>query len=407
MSARRFLVRFAANALLVLVATLVALVLGEIGLRLAGISYPVFDDLDATRGIALRPGKEGWYRMEGAGYLKINSLGYRDVEHELTKPPGTFRIAVLGDSFAEARQVDLKDTFWHLLGEDLGSCPALGGKRVEVFNFGIGGYATTEELLTLRKDALRFAPDLVLLAFFAGNDVHDNSRELGATAAWRSPRPVHYLDHGRLVLDPSYHPSLSRRLLYEGVQHLRLLEVVNEVRRIWTVRMIRASAGANQDHIELGTVSDIYAPPADPAWQEAWLVTEALLARMNEEARAGGARFVLATITMSEQVHPDPAVRRELEQRPEIKDLLYPDHRIAEIGRQHGFPVINLAERLREVASRDGVYLHGFKNTVMGQGHWNEAGHRLAGKLMSDDLCELLSAPAPAVAANAVVSKSR
>jgi hypothetical protein len=32
-------------------------------------------------------------------------LGYWDSEHEIAKPAGTFRIAVLGDSFAEARQV--------------------------------------------------------------------------------------------------------------------------------------------------------------------------------------------------------------------------------------------------------------------------------------------------------------
>ena len=104
--------RFVGNAALAVCATLVCVALCEVGLRLAGVSFPVFDDFDATRGMALRPGKEGWYRMEGAGYLKINSLGYRDAEHELPKPANTFRVAVLGDSFVEARQVAIQDTFW-------------------------------------------------------------------------------------------------------------------------------------------------------------------------------------------------------------------------------------------------------------------------------------------------------
>ena len=40
-----------------------------------------------------------------------HSLGYRDVEHTREKPPGVFRIAVLGDSMTEARQVSIADTF--------------------------------------------------------------------------------------------------------------------------------------------------------------------------------------------------------------------------------------------------------------------------------------------------------
>ena len=343
--------RFVGNAALAVCATLVCVALCEVGLRLAGVSFPVFDDFDATRGMALRPGKEGWYRMEGAGYLKINSLGYRDAEHELPKPANTFRVAVLGDSFVEARQVAIQDTFWSHLGRNLGTCPVLAGRQIEMLNFGIGGYATTEALLTLRKDALRFSPDIVLLGFFAGNDVHDNSRELSAAAAWRSRRPVHSIEQGQLVLDASYRPSVSRRLLYEGVHHLRLLEVVNEVRRIWTVRQIRQSAGRDQKSIELGTASKIYAPPADAVWRDAWNVTEGLLARMNAEVVSHGARLVVTTVTMAEQVHPDAGVRRGLESRPGIEDMLYPDRRISEFARTHGFAVVALAERMRRCSS--------------------------------------------------------
>lgn len=56
-------------------ATLFALLLGEIGLRVADINFLVFDTYDEFRGMALRPGKEGWYRMEGGAHVRINSLG--------------------------------------------------------------------------------------------------------------------------------------------------------------------------------------------------------------------------------------------------------------------------------------------------------------------------------------------
>src|SRR5207253_11462132 len=80
---------------------LAGLILAEVGLRILGITYPVFDAYDATRGIALKPVKQGWYRGEGGAYMKINSLGYRDVEHTIEKTPGVFRIAELGNPFSE------------------------------------------------------------------------------------------------------------------------------------------------------------------------------------------------------------------------------------------------------------------------------------------------------------------
>jgi len=43
--------------------------------------------------------------------LQLNSLGLRDVERELAKPAGTFRIGLLGDSMVEAAQVSQHATF--------------------------------------------------------------------------------------------------------------------------------------------------------------------------------------------------------------------------------------------------------------------------------------------------------
>ena len=83
-------------------------------MRLVGLSFPVFDTYDEVRGVKLMPGKKGWSRREGEAYLEINSLGYRDQEHDLGKPPDTLRIAVLGDSFTEARQMPVEDPYWHI-----------------------------------------------------------------------------------------------------------------------------------------------------------------------------------------------------------------------------------------------------------------------------------------------------
>src|SRR3954469_3185924 len=96
--------RFFTHALLVAASVVVALALGEGALRLAGFSFPGFYLPDSVIGSRLRPGAEGWQRAEGVAYVKVNSQGLRDREHALAKPPGTVRIAILGDSFSEAVQ---------------------------------------------------------------------------------------------------------------------------------------------------------------------------------------------------------------------------------------------------------------------------------------------------------------
>jgi hypothetical protein len=381
--------------LLPIAAVVISLISAEAFLRIANISFPVFDTYDDLRGVALVAGKEGWYKKEGKAYLRINSLGYRDSEHEIAKPAGTYRIAVLGDSFAEARQVAQEDAFWSLLGHDLGTCPGLGGKKVEVLNFGVGGYGTAQELLTLRKDALRFSPDLVLLAFYPGNDFEDNSKELSARESWRMPTPYYVHSNGKLVLDNSFRQSRGHRLFYEAVQHLRVLELLNEARRNWEVKMNSASAMETQQNPGPDTAGGIYAPPVDAAWQEAWQITEELLGQFNQDVRSSGARFVVTTISMPTQVYPDAAKRQAIERRLGVEDLFYSDRRISEIGKKYGFPVINLAEPLQRIATAKRIYLHGFENSVMGEGHLNEAGHRHSAGVLVDAICTKVLTQAP------------
>ncbi|HYG11162.1 MAG TPA: hypothetical protein VD835_14535, partial [Pyrinomonadaceae bacterium] len=94
---------------MLLVAILSGLLIAEVALRLIGYTYPVFYTTDTVRGYALQPGTSGWYRKEGASYVRINRDGLRDREHAKQKPANTLRIALLGDSYAEALQVPLED----------------------------------------------------------------------------------------------------------------------------------------------------------------------------------------------------------------------------------------------------------------------------------------------------------
>jgi len=399
------------NIVLMLGGVLIALLLCEVVLRMAGFSYLSLYQYDSDLGAALRPEAEGWAKKEGEAYIKISSAGLRDREHAQAKPPRTLRIAVLGDSYAEALQVPMENAFWSILENKLKACPALAGREPEVINFGVSGYGTAQELIMLRHRVWLYAPDIVLLAFLTGNDVRNNSRILEQD----NRRPYFVLSDGRLVPDMTFRESLGFRLrltelgrwMYWLRYSSRILQVFDEAIRIVTVRNAQVDSISARSHsvnaadqadlvpgvrpwdeyAEAGLDAIVYREPVDPVWKEAWEVTEELILLMRDEVREKGANFLVVTLSNGPQVHPDPAVREAFERHLGVSHLFYPDFRIRSLGERAGFAVLNLAPHLQTYAEEDRVFLHGFEKSGLGKGHWNSEGHRLAGTLMAQKLC--------------------
>lgn len=402
--------RIAASAALIAFGTLLAIVIVEVGLRLAGLAKPAFYTYDQYRGWALRPGMQGWDVKEGEAYVSVNHEGFRGPETTIAKPPGTLRVAVLGDSFTEAQQVPEDRTFSAVIERTLPGCAALHGRKVEVLNFGVNGYGTTQELMTLRHQVWQFSPDLVVLAVFTGNDIVNNS----VTLETERCRPFYVYRDGEMVLaGPLWDSPVTRMqcmMRFEG--RLRF-----DPRDSALVKLIDQSWRAVKEHLpgkhhkrhesmgdELGINDIIYKPPTDPAWRDAWRVTDWLIEQMNREVKSRGAELLVVTLTNGIQVWPDPAVRANYMRRLGVSDLNYPDQRIEALGTHDGFPVLALAPPLSAYADQHRVFLHGFKNTHMGEGHWNELGHRLAGELIAKKLCEMIK---PAQASAPVAARSR
>ncbi|HYO63104.1 MAG TPA: SGNH/GDSL hydrolase family protein [Pyrinomonadaceae bacterium] len=405
---------------------LFALFLAEAALRVAGYGYPVFYTTDAERGYALRPGAEGWYRKEGAAFVRVNSEGLRDGEHAREKPAGALRVAVLGDSYAEALQVEQEEAFWSVMEKRLAACGAFAGRPVEVINFGVSGYGTAQELITLRRKVWDYAPDLVLLAVTTNNDITDNSRALKKTGEI----PYFVRREGGLALDDSFRETAAFRLRDSGLNRAgrwirdnsRVIQLIHQSHgAIKTVvksareprdggptqtaaattsadakeatrdraeargETLKAEEAAARSD-ELGTDNLVYRPPVDGAWEEAWRVTEDLIVLMSEEVRARGARFVVVTLSNGIQVYPDESARRQFMRRVGATDLFYPDLRIKSLGERAGFEVVNLAPPLQRYADERKLFLHGFGDDL-GNGHWNRDGHRAAGELLAETLC--------------------
>lgn len=375
----------------------VGIVMLEIGLRIAGISYPSFYTIDEHSCTALRPGAEGWYRKEGGSYVIINSDGLRDKEHSKEKPLNTLRIAVLGDSYAAAYEVPLENTFWSVMEQDIKNCDVLAGQEIEIINFGVAGYGTAQELMTLRYRVWDYNPDIVVLSFVTRNDIRNNSRELGQDPL----RPYFVYQNGELVLDSSCVESASYRarqtwyaqLGYRIVNSSRVLQLLNEAKnfltryRIETNRADHDSVGLTQ---ELGLDDMVYLEPNDPVWAEAWRVTEVLIMLMRDEVIERGAKFFVVTLSNPIQVYPYRSKRDMFMESLGIHDLFYPDSRIKELGELEGYLVLNLVQPFQTYAEEHKAFLHGFDNTTMGEGHWNIEGHSLAGQIIAQEICQNL-----------------
>jgi hypothetical protein len=393
--------------LLVSCGLLFGLFMSEIFLRVVSYSYPLFYTTDYYRGFALEPGVEGRYQREGESYVRINSDGLRDREHSKAKPADTVRIAVLGDSFAEAMHVPIEQTFWWLLERKLQECNAFPDKQVEVINFGVSGYGTAQELLTLREKVWEYSPDLVILAFTTYNDIYDNSRALSRT----EEVPYFVYRNGELTYDASFRDSrtyqqrdskLNRfgRWLHNRVRVIQLVHYVQFVaklrltdwrnkRRLAAQNQTKPADGATptvRNAEDLGIDNMIYIEPPDENWNEAWRVTEGLVRQMRDDVAQKGARFMLVTLSNAVQVYPDPAVRQRFLQHVGADTIFYPNLRLKALAQREQMDFLDLAQPMQVYADQNKVFLHGF-GSDLGNGHWNATGHRLAAQLIAQKLC--------------------
>jgi hypothetical protein len=98
--------------------------------------------------------------------VKINSQGLRDNEYALAKPPGVYRILVLGDSTTFGWGVSIDDTAAKILERELNAQHLPGYQHFEVINAGVGNYDTVQEVTYYKTRGRDFHPDMVILVFF-------------------------------------------------------------------------------------------------------------------------------------------------------------------------------------------------------------------------------------------------
>jgi hypothetical protein len=142
----------------------------ELTLRLLGkpAGWLNFHEVGATR---YRPGDFLQFELRPCVDRPVfgrrfttNSLGMRDREYVPAKPPGTFRIVLLGSSMDMGWGVGTDETYENRLEFWLNTHAARRGlnRRFEILNLAMAAYSPLHRLESFRRKARALAPDMVL-----------------------------------------------------------------------------------------------------------------------------------------------------------------------------------------------------------------------------------------------------
>jgi len=114
---------------------------------------------DPRIGFEWKPNLDGYFKLVP---FRTNSRGLRDREYPLEKPANTFRVAVLGSSFALPAGVAIEEAFHSRLEEQWTA--EFAPRRCEFINFAVGMHGPEQLLAMLELRALAYDPDLILVA---------------------------------------------------------------------------------------------------------------------------------------------------------------------------------------------------------------------------------------------------
>jgi hypothetical protein len=300
------------------------LLIAEIVFSIAGIGESEYLRPDPVCGVAPMPNKHVTWRKEGFARLQFNSMGMQDGERQLAKPPGVRRIAVVGDSYVEAVQVDRSQNFCTLLEKSLNK--RLPMRKWEVLNFGVAASNLGQIYLRMRERAFMFHPDIVVVPIRV-----DATFELipKPKADFLTARPTFYIDDNgnlaedRRIMQAWQHSAEGKRMRATGWlrEHSHVWGVISSMAESvaeWLAGMRQgtgwtAEVTNKQTAFDSGTERDTRTPPAattaasniTPAQKEAndrratqyyWPIVDALLHKMSDECRLHHCRLVIVRL---------------------------------------------------------------------------------------------------------------
>lgn len=334
-----------------------------------------------TRKTFRRPSQMGG----GEVIWQTNSAGYRGPELR----NADLRVVVYGDSNIHARFSELTSTFPYQLERELSRA---GGLDVEVINAGVIGFGPDQALLRYASEVNRISPDIVVMHFYADNDLGDVVRNRlfeidDQQALQRTAFPA--------SVDVELKPKVPRLLLTRAVE-----KASRSLRGSTAFELSpEESLGAGVDLLRslndaAYTVYETGEPRTFSHFQDYYDVDVALFP--DSESARTKVRLLNGIMRALEELAVEKGTEVVVLIQPSSRDLTrnispnytdfraYPDYRrdrlssvVEEAALRHGLHTINLFVPF-STNRPENLY---FKEI---DDHWNDAGQRLAARITAD-----------------------
>jgi len=400
-SFRRKLAAMAITFGLVMLGSILAL---EIGFRcLVSVTDTYFYFNDPVLGPRVAPNQSGrlirGHTIDAP--FRFNNQGWNNAQdYVIAKPPGAVRVCLVGDSQVESLQVAPEQAM-HAVAERAMSRP---GRPAQWYSFGNSGWGTNLEYQVIRKYALDYKPEAVVM-LFVQNDPFDTSPYLVETASYR---PTFYLSQGGdleyVLPEMEWKPSIRPRTLSQ----LALWRYFMLQQRLWDKWMGTAdirpgigglplmAEGRAPTHSALQGVARM---PLEERKAKTWELIEKLLAASREECAAHGAVFMVAFRGWMGEIDAPLTGKPFQPAPPDVDPFCLSTERASEMGREWLAPItrrlhipyLDLTEALTEAVRRSGrshVFMH------QGQcedNHYNAMAHEAAGHALARWVEEVLA----------------
>ncbi|MGH9873703.1 MAG: hypothetical protein ACRD9S_14740 [Pyrinomonadaceae bacterium] len=285
---------------------------------------------------------------ENRNLMETNNLGFHDRERQAAN--SNYRILFVGDSFLEGRQVDTQSLFTMRLEKKF----AGDGQEIEVLNGGVPGTGTAYQY-SLWKEF--FEPTVkvnhLVLCFFMGNDLVDNSTDL-KLATFGETDHSFFLDSEGNILATRKQPGLAKSTVNYVRDHSLLADRLYEI-AFRVKRNLQAESG--------GSVGDDgERVDRSGAWQASEQGTIALIKRWRSELNEKKISFDVVVIDRPGKVYN----KFELE---------FADRLLTTCAQER-------IDCLRLKLTEDPFESYSFDGTNLG--HFNYKGHELAAAELYD-----------------------
>ncbi len=325
------------------------------------------------------PGRAYWFFQENDHAIqgRINAMGWRDRERTRTKPAGTTRVAVIGDSYVEGLQVELDSTFV-AIAERLAN--ARGAGHYEFMNFGRSGAGPMEEYIVLERDVLACNPDIVVFLFTPSNDIAGMNPATTETLL----RPFGSFDAAdSLRIDNSFRNSKAFRIreyMNPFKQHSALVSLVAERYNAGRVAAGAASFRGAREHALTGERS-LMTAHADSVFAVNYALSKQVLANAARVCTSRGVAFMLMSVPI---VYDDEQVA-SLRAIDASFDAMFFDRDLAAMADSTGTAFVPLTEAFLTRRRATGQPLY--------WAHWNYPGHRLVGESLATAVAQFGTPP--------------